>query len=54
LLNRELLRRTVGKYLSSQQLDALEVRRELLVKRFDEQIVRKGEAAVLYDLPPRQ
>lgn len=54
LLNRELLRRTVGKYLTSQQLDALEVRRELLVKRFDEQIVRKGEAAVLYDLPPRQ
>lgn len=54
LLNRELLQRTLGKYLSSQQLDALEVRRELLVKQFDEQIARKGEAAVLYDLPPRQ
>jgi hypothetical protein len=54
VLNRELFQRTLGKYLSSKQLDALEVRRELLVKHFDEQIARKGEAAVLYDLPPRQ
>jgi hypothetical protein len=53
-LNRALLQRTLAKYLSSQQLDALEVRRELLVKHFDEQIARKGDAAVLYDLPPRQ
>jgi hypothetical protein len=54
VLNRELFQRTLGKYLSSEQLDALEARRELLVKHFDEQIARKGEAAVLYDLPPRQ
>ena len=53
VLNRELFQRTLGKYLSSQQLDALEVRRNLLVKHFGEQIARKGEAAVLYDLPPR-
>lgn len=54
VLNRELVQRTLSKYLSSQQLDALDVRRQLLVKHFDEQIARKGEAAVLYDLPPRQ
>lgn len=52
-LNREALRRTLGKYLSSQQIDALDVRRALLLRHFDDQIASKGEAAVLYDLPPR-
>jgi hypothetical protein len=41
----------LGKYLSPQQLDALEVRRSLLVRHFDELIAGKGEAAVLYDFP---
>ena len=53
-LNREQLQRTLGQYLSSEQLDALEVRRELIVKHFDEQVASKGEAAVLYDLPAKQ
>jgi hypothetical protein len=53
-LNRELLQRTLGQYLSAEQLDTLELRRELLVKHFDEQIARKGEAAVLYDRPVRK
>jgi hypothetical protein len=53
-LNRERLRRILGKYVSSEQLDALEVRRQLLVRHFDQQIARRGEAAVLYDLPQRQ
>ena len=52
-LNRELLQQTLGRYLSSQQLDALDVRRALLVRHFDDQIASKGEVAVLYDLPPR-
>ncbi len=52
-MDRELLQRTLGKYLSSQQLDALEVRRSLLVRHFDAQIANKGEAAVLYDLMSR-
>jgi len=52
-LNREPLRRTLRKYLSSQQIDALDVRRALLLRHFDDQIASKGEAAVLYDLPPR-
>jgi len=54
VVNRRLLQRTLGKYLSSKQLDALAVRRELLVRHFDEQIAKRGKAAVLYDLPTRQ
>lgn len=53
-LNKEVFRQKLGKYLNPGQLDALEARRELLVKHFDEQITRKGEGAVLYDLPPRR
>lgn len=53
-LNRAELQRTLGKYLSAPQLDALEMRRTLLVKHFDEQIAKRGEAAVLYNLSVRQ
>ena len=49
-LNDRLLRDALGTYLSPPQLDALETRRMKLVKHFDEQIARRGEAAVLYDL----
>jgi len=48
------LRRTLERYLSSQQLDALENRRALLVKHFDDRIKSQGEGLVLYDLPPRR
>lgn len=53
-LNRPRLQEVLGSYLSSQQLDALDVRRALLVKHFDHQIERRGESVVLYDLPPRR
>ena len=53
-LNRPRLQQALGRYLSSQQLDALEVRRTLLVKHFDGQIESRGEGVVLYDLPPRR
>ena len=52
-LNKKALKRTLGKYLSSYQLDALESRRKLLVKHFTQLIATKGESAVLYDLPAR-
>ena len=52
-LNREVFQSTLGRYLSPPQLDTLEARRALLVKHFDEQIARRGEAAVLYDLSAR-
>lgn len=53
-LNKELLQQTLTRYLSSQQLDGLEARRALLVRHFDHQIESRGEADVLYDLPPRR
>ena len=53
-LNRERLQQTLQRYLSSQQLDALEARRALLVRHFDRQLGSRGEAVVLYDLPPRR
>lgn len=52
-IDRDRLQRSLGKYLSAQQLDALDVRRALLVRHFDAQIAEKGEAAVLYDLTSR-
>jgi hypothetical protein len=51
-LNREQLQRALGAYLPSQQLDALDVRRGLLVKHLAGLIAREGEAAVLYDFAP--
>lgn len=53
-LNKELLHQALGRYLSAKQLDALEVRRALLVRHFDHHIKTKGEADVLYDLSPRR
>lgn len=53
-LNKEVLQQALGRYLSSQQLDALEIRRTLLVRHFDEQIDRRGDADVLYELAPRR
>lgn len=52
-MNKEVFQQRLARYLSSEQLDALEARRALLVKHFEEQITSKGEGAVLYDLPPR-
>ncbi len=53
-LNRGLLQRTLGRYLSAEQIEAMDVRRVLLVRHVDEQITRDGEAAVLYDLASRR
>jgi hypothetical protein len=52
-LNRARLDQGLGKYLSTQQLDALETRRALIVNHFDGRIARQGDAAVLYDLVRR-
>ena len=53
-LTREVTKQKLEKYLSAEQLDALEARRQLLVKHFADRIASQGEGAVLYDLPPRQ
>jgi hypothetical protein len=52
-LNRAVSQKNLGRYLSVEQLAALEARRILLVRHFEEEIARNGEAAVLYGLPPR-
>jgi hypothetical protein len=52
-LNRDRLGQALQRYLSVQQLDALEARRALIVKHFDGEVAGRGEAAVLYDLPRR-
>jgi hypothetical protein len=40
-------------YVNKAEIKAMLTRRDMIVKYFDEQIAAKGEAAVLYDLPPR-
>ena len=52
-LNKKLLQHALGRYLSAKQLDALALRRALLLRHFDRQIRKRGEADVLYDLPRR-
>jgi hypothetical protein len=49
-LNKEVLTKQLGHYLSSMQIEGLLARRDKIVKFFDEQVAQKGEAAVLYDL----
>ena len=53
-LDREAFERRLGRFLNADQLDALEARRGLIVRHFDESIARRGERAVLYDLPSRE
>ena len=50
-LTGEVTKQKLEKYLSPEQLDALETRRQLLVKHFADRIALQGEGAVLYDLP---
>ena len=50
-LNRDTLRANVGKWLENNLIDAVLVRRDVLVGLLDKVIAAKGEAAVLYDLP---
>ena len=52
-LDINVLRQRVGRYLTGPEADGLEGRRKVIVQFFDEQIAKHGEAAVLYDLPPR-
>ncbi len=48
-LTRETIRTAVGDTLTGKEIDALIVRRGLLIKEIDAQIHDKGEANVLYD-----
>ena len=49
-LNKDVLTKGLERYLTSIQIDGLLARRDKIVSFFDEQIAKKGEAAVLFDL----
>ncbi len=52
-LNDADLQKELGQYVNKMQIKGLLARRDRIVKFFDEEVARKGEAAVLVDLPPR-
>jgi hypothetical protein len=47
----DTLREKLGRWLTKREIDGVLARRDLIVKRFDDQIASRGEAFVLYDLP---
>jgi hypothetical protein len=51
LLTPELLQEKLGSWLVKPEIDGLLARRDLIVQFFDGEVARRGEAAVLYDLP---
>ena len=52
-LDKKAIQQRVGKYLTGMEVDGILKRRDQIVKFFDEEVAKKGESAVLYDLPPR-
>ena len=50
-LNRDELRKNLGKWLTNPEIDAVLARREVLVGILDKHIAARGEGRVLYDLP---
>jgi hypothetical protein len=50
-LNKDLLKETMGRYLTGSEMDALLARRDQIVTFFEGEAAKKGEAAVLFDLP---
>jgi hypothetical protein len=50
-LTADALQRQLGAWLGKLEIDALLARRDLLVQHFDSEIARRGEAAILYDIP---
>ena len=52
-LNKDVLTKGLERYLNSLQIDGLLARRDKIVSFFDDQVAKKGEAAVLFDLKGR-
>jgi hypothetical protein len=50
-LSEEELQRELGQYLNKGEIRALLARRDLILDYFDEQIAKRGEAAIICDLP---
>ena len=47
-LNFELMKDIVGKYLTDKEIEAVLMRRDLILKEIDKLIKKHGEAEVLY------
>jgi hypothetical protein len=52
-LNKDVLTKGLQRYLNSLQIDSLLDRRDKIVSFFDQQIAKKGEAAMLFDVDRR-
>ena len=52
-LDKKAIQQRVGKFLTGMEIDGVLKRRDLIVKYFEEEVAKKGESAVLFDLPPR-
>lgn len=52
-LNKDVLTTGLERYLTSPQIEGLLARRDKIVSFFDDQVAKKGEAAVLFDLKGR-
>ncbi|HYM12549.1 MAG TPA: hypothetical protein VEU62_17565 [Bryobacterales bacterium] len=50
-LDKPTLKEHMGRYLTSMEIDGLLARRDKIVKFFDDEVKKKGEGAVLFDLP---
>lgn len=50
-LDKPTLKEHMGRYLTSMEIDGLLARRDKIVKYFDDEVKKKGEGAVLFDLP---
>jgi hypothetical protein len=48
-LNKEVLQQKLGRYVNKTQIEGLLARRDLIVKFFDDQLAKQGEAPVLFD-----
>ena len=50
-LSKEQLQQYLKRWLTPPEIDGILARRDLIVKFFDGEVAKKGEAAVMYDLP---
>ena len=53
-LNKPVLKKEMKGYITDTQIDGLLARRDKIVQFFDGEVARKGEGAVLYDIPRTQ
>jgi len=50
-LNKDVLKEKMGRYLTGTEIDGLLARRDKIVKFFEDEVAKKGEGVVLFDLP---